>query len=250
MACTGAPAIISTPPWSRPTLDHVYQRGPHKSAAQQFATFLIEDMYDYIQMGYWLVLPYHSVRQFPALRLAPAGVVPQRDRRPRPIMDYTFYDTNQACLPIAPQAAMQFGSALQRIFQRLVYCNTAYGPPLMAKVDLADGFYRIPLSPDAALALAVIIPSDIPSLPSLIAIPLTLPMGWTHSPPYFWAYTEAITDLVNNTVPMKHSHPLLPLTQSTPLPTEVTFHPTAITLGPQPSHGSPTQTSIWMTSWW
>jgi hypothetical protein len=32
-------------------------------------------------------------------------------------------------------------------------------------------------------------------------------------------------------VPIKHSHPLLPLTQGTPLPKEVTFHPTAITLG-------------------
>jgi hypothetical protein len=231
MTCTGAPAILTTPPWSKPTLDQVYQRRPHKSAAQQFATFLIEDMYDYVQMGDWLVLPYHSVRNSPALRLAPSGVVPQRDRRSRPIMDYIFYDTNQACLPIAPQAAMQFGSALQRILQRLVYCNAAYGPPLMAKVVLADGFYRIPLSPNAALALAVIIPSDIPSLTSLITIPLTMPMGWTHSPLYFCAYTESITDLVNDTVPVQHSHPLLPITQSTTLPTESTFHPTAITLG-------------------
>jgi hypothetical protein len=125
-------------------LDQVYQREPHTSTAQQFATVLIEDMYDYVQMGYWLVLSYHSVRHFPALPLAPSRVVPQHDRRPRPIMDYTFYKTNQACLPIAPQAAMQFGSALQCILQRLVYCNAAYGPPLMDKVDLADGFYRIP----------------------------------------------------------------------------------------------------------
>jgi len=77
----------------------------------------------------------------------------------------------------------------------------------------------------------MIIPSDIPSLISLIAIPLTLPMGWTHSPPYFCAYTESITDLVNNTVPVQHSHPLLPLTQSTTLPTESTFHPIAVTMG-------------------
>jgi hypothetical protein len=231
MACTGAPAILHDPPWSKSTLDHVYHRGPHTSAATQFATFLLEDMYDYVQMGYWLVLPYTSVRHFPALRLAPAGVVPQRDRRPRPIMDYSFYHTNQACLPIAPQAAMQFGSALQRILQRLVYCNPAFGPPLMAKIDLADGFYRIPLSPDAALALAVIVPSDIPSLPALIAIPLTLPMGWAHSPPYFCAYTETIADLVNNTAPITHRHPLLAHTQHTPLPHKAHFHPTAITLG-------------------
>ncbi len=53
---------------------------------------------------------------------------------------------------------MQFGRALPRIFQRLAYANPAYGPPLMAKIDLANGYYRIPLSPTAALTLAVLPP--------------------------------------------------------------------------------------------
>jgi hypothetical protein len=80
----------------------------------------MQDMYDYVQMGYWTVLPYASVRSLASLRLAPAGVVPQRDRRPRPIMDYSFYHTNQQALPLQPAQAMQFGRALQRILQRLV----------------------------------------------------------------------------------------------------------------------------------
>jgi hypothetical protein len=49
-------------------------------------------MYDYVQMGFWTVLPYSTVRSFSPLRLAPSGVVPQRERRPHPIMDYLFYD--------------------------------------------------------------------------------------------------------------------------------------------------------------
>jgi hypothetical protein len=53
---------------------------------------------------------------------------------------------------------LQFGEALQRILQCLAYCNPQFGPPLLAKIDLADGYYRIPLSPQAALALAVILP--------------------------------------------------------------------------------------------
>jgi len=77
MACTGAPAILSTPPWPCTTLDQVYQRGPHTSAAHQFAKFLIKDMYDYIQMEYWLVLPFSAVCNQPNLCLAPSGVVPQ-----------------------------------------------------------------------------------------------------------------------------------------------------------------------------
>jgi hypothetical protein len=155
------------------------------SASKHHAQFLIEDMFDYVQMGYWAVLPYQAVRHIPELRLSPSGVVPQKERRPRPIMDYSFYGLNQACHPIAPFAAMQFGNTLQRLLQQLVYCNPAHGPPLMAKVDLSDGYYRVPLAPEATLHLAVIIPSDVPTEKSLIALPLTLPMGWSHSPPYF-----------------------------------------------------------------
>jgi hypothetical protein len=113
-------------------------------------------------------------------------------------MDYTFFHTNQVCLPLAPAHAMQFGATLQHILHCLVYCDVRHGPSLLAKIDLANGYYRVPLSPTAALHLAVIIPSNVPHTPPLIAIPLTLPMGWGQSPPYFCAFTETITDMANN----------------------------------------------------
>ena len=91
---------------------------------------------------------------------------------------------------------MQFGNALQRILQRIAYSNPQFGPVKMLKFDLSDGYYRIPLSPEAALELAVIIPGTSPST-SLIAVPLSLPMGWAQSPPYFCAYTETAADLIN-----------------------------------------------------
>lgn len=231
MACTGAPVILAIPSWSRSILDLIYKCGSHMSAANQFANFLLEDMYNYIQMGYWIVLPYSSVRDLPNLCLAPSSVVPQQDCHPH----YSFDGTNQACLSIAPQATMQFGTALQQILQCLAHCNEQYGPPLMAKVDLADGFYRIPLSPEASLALAVIIPSDIPSQPSLISPPLMLLMllmGWTHSPPYFCAYMETITNIAN-TSNTSVLHQALATTQCASLPQETSFHPSAITLGPK-----------------
>jgi hypothetical protein len=83
---------------------------------------------------------------------------------------------------------MQFGTALQHFLQNLVYTNPQFGPPLMAKPDLADGFYHIPLSPEATLELAVVLPPDGASGP-LIGIPLSLPMGWANSPPHFCAFT-------------------------------------------------------------
>jgi hypothetical protein len=190
-------------------------------------------MYDYVNMGYWLVLPYSAVRHMTPLRLAPAGVVPQRERRPRPIMDYSFYDTNQQSVPIQPAHAMQFGGTLQRILQRLVYCNPTYGPPLMAKLDLADGYYRVPLAPQAALQLAVVTPNDHDDT-FLVALPLSLPMGWGHSPPWFCAFTETIADVSNNQwLPAQPAslHTLLQPSQAHNLPSHDQFHASAITLG-------------------
>ncbi len=173
------------------------------------------------------------MRDLPGLRLAPAGVVPQRKRRPRPIMDYTYSGTNQDTLPEAPTQAMQFGATLQRLLQQLVFCDPTHGPPLLAKIDLADGYNRVPLSPDAALGLAVVIPSDTPQTsPSLIAIPLALPMGWKHSPPLFCAYTKTIADLTNQTTTPAPAtqHPLLTRSQSSRVLPR-TYAPTVVILG-------------------
>jgi len=53
---------------------------------------------------------------------------------------------------------MQFGATLQRLLQHLTYCDPMHGPPLLTKI--ADGYYRMPLHPIAALSLAVVIPND------------------------------------------------------------------------------------------
>jgi hypothetical protein len=37
----------------------------------------MEDMWDYVHMGYWTVLPFRTVRHLCHLKLAPAGVIPQ-----------------------------------------------------------------------------------------------------------------------------------------------------------------------------
>jgi hypothetical protein len=180
---------------------------------------------------YWTVLPYHAVRHFASLKLAPAGVVPQRERRPRQIVDYSYTDINQHTLPVAPYHAMQFGSALPRLLQRLVYSNPRHGPPLMCKIDLSDGYYRVPLTADASLQLAVILPPD-QTTHNLIAIPLSLPMGWKESPPYFCAFTETVTDSTNHDLaadnPQYPTHPLLAASQAHPATQSSHFNPEAM----------------------
>jgi hypothetical protein len=91
---------------------------------------------------------------------------------------------------------MQFGNALQRILQCIAYANPRFGPVNMLKFNLSDGYCRVRLSPEAALELAIIIPGTTPKS-NLIALPLSLPMGWALSPPYFCAFTETAADLSN-----------------------------------------------------
>ena len=59
-----------------------------------------------------MVLPYELIKDIPNLRISHMGAVPQRERRPRTIIDYSFSGNNQEAHQGAPPEAMQFGCAL------------------------------------------------------------------------------------------------------------------------------------------
>jgi hypothetical protein len=123
---------------------------------------------------------------------------------------------------------MQFGRSLQRLLTKIVHANPRYGPPKLAKIDIADGFYRVWLHWSDIPKLGVVLPCH-GSTP-LIAFPLALPMGWVESPPYFTMLTETACDLANqamsqygqlpehrleasaSTPPAEHSEVLVPTT--------------------------------------
>jgi hypothetical protein len=69
-------------------------RGPQKSA-YEYQEFLREEMLDFVCKAFWMVLPYDRVKEIEALikrlRISPLGVVPQHERRPRIIVDYSFW---------------------------------------------------------------------------------------------------------------------------------------------------------------
>ncbi len=177
-------------------------------------------MTDFVNKGYWIVLPYQQVRNLPNLRLSPLGVVPQRERRPRLIVDYTFSEVNQDTERVAHREAMQFGKALKRVLRTILEAPATEGPCYLLKIDLSDGFYRVQVDPERVPGLGVVLPSDEKSSP-LIAFPLVLPMGWCESPPHFCALTETVTDLANRYVE-RWDPPLHPLEKlaSTP-PTDI-----------------------------
>ena len=66
----------------------------------------------------------------------------------------------------------------------------------MAKIDIADGFYRVWIQIGDVPKLGVALPTS-PGAEPLVAFPLALPMGWVESPPYFTALTETACDLAN-----------------------------------------------------
>ena len=175
------------------------RRGSHPSAKHLFAQFLQDEMLDMASRKYWTVVPYKAVRHLPSLKISPAGVVPQRNRRPRTIIDYTFSGVGPATLQVASPHAMQFGRAFQRVLERIVYANPRFGPVHLLKIDLSDGYYRVPLNARGALHLAVALPSS--RRRPLLAVPTVLPMGWLESPPYFCMATETIADYTNAASP-------------------------------------------------
>ena len=154
----GVPVKSHTKPWSQGMLDRAIKHGAHKSC-HKYVEFLEEEFKDMINKSQWIILPYSKVKRLPGLRLSPPGVVPQRDRRPRWIVDYSWWNVNQETLPLAPKEAMQFGHALDRILREILLVDPANGPPEMMKVDIADGFYRIQLNFDNIPKLGVVFPT-------------------------------------------------------------------------------------------
>ncbi|KAI2503277.1 adenylate kinase [Fragilaria crotonensis] len=191
----GVGVTMHTPPWSVERKNRALTRGPHKSSHGE-REFVSAEMIDFCRQGYWVVLPQDVVSEWPHLRISPLGVVPQRDRRPRLIVDYSFSDVNNETVQLAPKEAMQFGRALQRVFTTIVHANRRYGPVYLSKIDIADGFYRVWLQIDDIPKLGVALPTAPGSSP-LVAFPLALPMGWVLSPPYFTVLTETASDLAN-----------------------------------------------------
>ena len=72
-------------------------------------------MRDFVEKGFWIVLPLEDVVGLNGLRLSPTGLITKRDRRDSIFIDYAWSGVNEATRRLAPDL-MQFDHALQRIF--------------------------------------------------------------------------------------------------------------------------------------
>jgi hypothetical protein len=230
----GTPVLMHTPPWSAELRKERLDCGSHKSCEEHFS-FLCEEMLDFALSGFWTLLPYRLVKDMVNLRLSPLGIIPQRNRRPRLIVDYSFWGINDDTVKLSPAGAMQFGRALGRLLFRIRHANPRSGPNCMAKTDLADGFYRLWLAARDIPNLGVVFPTYDDKEP-LVALPLTLPMGWVESPPYFCTATETVVDLANvvRTDAILPPHPLKHLVDTPPPSIELPTTSSDPTLGHRP----------------
>jgi hypothetical protein len=195
LRCSGAPVTCQGTQWTFAQKAAALTRGPHQSASKHIP-FLRQEFVDMIHKGQWTVLPARLVLHEPQLRLSPLDVVPQRDRRPRTISDYTFFGLNHETVPVSPSEYMQFGRALWRILRHIKSANPHHGPIYLSKIDIADSFYRIWVRASDVPKLGILFPAE-SGEEYLVGFPLALPMGWTESPKIFTAATETVADMTN-----------------------------------------------------
>lgn len=193
---SGVPVKLKTAPWSLQRIAAAAARGAHPSAKlhQEFLTSEYIDMWRKGQMAF---LPLSVAVTLPGLRLSPPASIPQRNRRNRNLLDLSFWGVNNETAPLWFAEAMQFGTALPRLLHVIFNADPRWGPVWLFKNDLSDGFFRIPMNSDGIPQLGAIMP-HVPGQPEpVVAFHLSLPMGWTGSPPGFSTFTETVADVTN-----------------------------------------------------
>jgi hypothetical protein len=129
-----------------------------------------------IKKGQWILLPANLVLSNRNMCLIPLGVVPQCERRPRTICDYSFCLVNDDTIKLCPVEYMQSGRALLRIPQKIARSDLRLGLVFLSKIDISDGFYCIAIRSEDVPKFAVMFPTA-PGEEQLIGLPLVLTMG-------------------------------------------------------------------------
>jgi hypothetical protein len=124
---------------------------------------------------------------------------------------------NDTTVRLAPDGPVkELGNVLPRI---LDFMSTVPAEEHIhfAKIDLADGYWRMIVDPEERWNFAYVMPS-LPGEPIRLVIPSALQMGWNESPAYFCATTETARDVaqswIDDSLPLP-VHPMEPLAKPT-----------------------------------
>jgi len=166
-------------------------------SAQMHKEFIQEEMVDFIEKGFWVVLPYSIAKDLPDSAYSPLETKEEHDRQARLVVDHSWFLINELTKAHPHPEVMQFGGTLPRLLYRVRHSDPHCDPVYTIKLDLADGFYCLQLKPSNAAKLSVVLPSY-PGEPQIIAIPLVCTMGWQNSPPTFCSTSDTAADIVNS----------------------------------------------------
>ena len=89
----GTPVKIDGPPLTPKQLAAAISYGSHNSC-NRYPSFLRTEIREFVEKGFWIVLPLEDAVGLNGLRLSPAGLIPQRDSRDRIVIDYTRSGVN------------------------------------------------------------------------------------------------------------------------------------------------------------
>ena len=212
-AAGGCP-VDCGPDWDREQIELLLKRGPHHSATSHKAiTQLRAETDDKCRHGYARVVKWGALKaQWPKrLKISPVAMIPHKSKPFRCILDLSFTlqhkgrrysSVNAETTPLSlPQAMVQLGNSIHRLIHMMARHYSPHTPFMFAKLDIADGFWRIAVSDADAWNFCYVLPTLIP-LASLddteIVVPNSLQMGWCESPPLFCSASETARDIIES----------------------------------------------------
>jgi len=72
-------------------------------------------MADFIEKGFWVVVPYSIAKDLPNSAYSPLGTKEERDRRARLVVDHSWFLINELTKAYLYPEVMQFGGTLPRL---------------------------------------------------------------------------------------------------------------------------------------
>ena len=134
-------------------LAHGTHISPHRDSH-----FVLEELHLQAKAGDVILLLLSLVVHLPNFLLSPVAAFPQENRKLRLIYDCSFFGINKASVPLAPMEAVQFSRTFFRLLYTILHANPVLEPTHVSKIDLADGYMRVPLSTPATPKLTFLVP--------------------------------------------------------------------------------------------
>jgi hypothetical protein len=89
----------------------------------------------------------------------------------------------------------ELGKVMPRIIWTMALSKDTTTPFMFSKMDLKDGYWRMAVNEADAWNFVYVLLGAGPHEPIQLVIPDELQMGWSESPPFFYAATETARDI-------------------------------------------------------